>query len=100
MFFEREIAPRTSAAASASSTRPTTTCGSRKSSLRVRTAYTQSFNFNDIGRDGVASAGDDRVIPLLGIPTAVAAANPVATEVVTVDRPERFKTVEASMSSG
>jgi hypothetical protein len=65
---------------------------------RPHSLYTQSFNFNDIGTDGVANTGDDRVVSLLGIPTAVAAANPAATAVQTVDRPERFKTVEASIT--
>jgi hypothetical protein len=64
---------------------------------RPHSLYTQSFNFTDVGPDGVAGGGDDRVIPLLGIPTAVAQANPVATVVQTVDRPERFRTVEASI---
>jgi hypothetical protein len=59
--------------------------------------YTQPFNFTDVGNDGVAGGGDDRVIQLLGIPTAVAAANPALTRVVNVDAPGRYKTFEASV---
>jgi len=64
---------------------------------RPHSLYTQSFNFTDVGPDGVAGGGDDRVVPILGIPNAVAAANPSATRVVNVDAPARFKTVEASI---
>jgi Carboxypeptidase regulatory-like domain len=64
---------------------------------RPHSLYTQPFNFTDVGNDGVAGGGDDRVIQLLGIPTAVAQANPAATRVVNVDAPGRYKTFEASV---
>jgi Carboxypeptidase regulatory-like domain len=64
---------------------------------RPHSLYTQPFNFNDVGPDGVAGGGDDRVIQLLGIPPDVARANPATSVVMNVDRPERFRTVEASV---
>jgi hypothetical protein len=64
---------------------------------RPHSLYTQPFNFTDIGDDGVAGGGDDRVVQLLGIPTAVAAANQALTRVVNVDAPGRYKTFEGSI---
>jgi len=57
------------------------------------------FNFVDIGLDGVRGTSDDRSIPMVGLPSANAATNFPANQVV-MNLPNfgRYKTVEASLN--
>ena len=65
---------------------------------RGLSAYTAPFTFRDNGLDGVANTADDRVLNLLGFPTANAAQFPVTQYVTNVPQFSRYKTVEASMN--
>ncbi len=57
------------------------------------------FNFTDIGVDGVRGNADDKVIPMVGLPSANAATLFPATQVV-MNLPNfgRYKTVEVSLN--
>jgi hypothetical protein len=59
-------------------------------------AYTAPFNYNDIGPDGRANTGDDRVIQLLAIPTA--SLGPATSVVMTVPAIGRYDTFEIAGS--
>ncbi|MGQ0734840.1 MAG: hypothetical protein ACT4QD_14445, partial [Acidobacteriota bacterium] len=58
--------------------------------------YTSTFNFTDIGADGIRGTGDDRVIPLRAIPTASLGA--ATTVVQNVPAFGRYHTIELSSS--
>ena len=64
---------------------------------RPHSAYTQPFNFTDIGVDGIPGTADDRVITLYGIPVAQAAQFPVTNVIMNVPAFGRYRTVEASV---
>ncbi len=57
-------------------------------------AYTATFNYNDIGPDGVAGTGDDQVRQLRAIPNA--ALGPATQVVMTVPAIGRYHTFELS----
>jgi hypothetical protein len=64
-------------------------------------AYSASFPFRDVGVDGVANTSDDRIIELLGIPTANVSQFPTNQVVMNIPgegRYSRYKTVEASLT--
>jgi hypothetical protein len=64
---------------------------------RPHSAFTQPFNFVDIGEDGVRGTGDDRNLTFLGLPNALASQFPVTNVVMNVPSFARYKTVEASI---
>jgi hypothetical protein len=64
-------------------------------------AYSASFPFRDVGVDGVANTSDDRIIELLGIPTANVSQFPTNQVVMNIPgegRYSRYKTVEGSLT--
>jgi hypothetical protein len=65
---------------------------------RGLSAYTTPFNFTDIGVDGRAGTSDDRVIQMLGLPSALAANFPTTQVVMNVPRFSRYKTAEVSLN--
>jgi len=64
---------------------------------RPHSAFSQPFNFTDIGLDGVRGTSDDRVISLLGLPTALQAQFPVRNLVQNVPTFARYRTIETSV---
>ena len=65
--------------------------------LRVD-GYTVPFTYVDIGLDGRRGTGDDRNLPMLGLPSAQAANFPATTVVQNVPRFSRYKTIELSLN--
>ena len=65
--------------------------------LRVE-GYTVPFTYVDIGLDGRRGTGDDRNLPMLGLPSAQAANFPATTVVQNVPRFSRYKTIELSLN--
>ncbi len=66
---------------------------------RSASAFTVPFNFTDIGLDGVRGTGDDRVIQMLGLPSANAdTLFPNNQVVMNVGEYGRFKTIEVSIN--
>jgi hypothetical protein len=61
-------------------------------------SFTASFPFTDIGADGVRGTGDDRVLNLLGVPTAQLANFPLNQVVQNLPRESRYDTVELSLN--
>ncbi|MFN2447135.1 MAG: carboxypeptidase regulatory-like domain-containing protein [Vicinamibacterales bacterium] len=57
-------------------------------------AYTATFNYTDIGPDGISGTGDDQIIPLRAIPTAQL--GPATTIVMTVPALGRYHSVDLS----
>jgi hypothetical protein len=67
--------------------------------FRPPSAYTVPFNFTDIGLDGRRGTADDRVIQMLGLPSAGAATLfPTTTVVSNTEQYSRAKTVEVSLN--
>ena len=56
------------------------------------------FNFTDIGRDGIRGTSDDRVIPMVGLPSSRAAEFPARSVVMNLPTFGRYKTVEVSVN--
>jgi hypothetical protein len=59
-------------------------------------AYTVPFNFTDIGVDGRAGTADDKIIPMLGFPSAQAANFPLDQVVMNTPQSGEYKTFEVS----
>ena len=66
--------------------------------LRGLNAFTQPFDFTDIGVDGIRGTSDDRTIPMLGLPSSLAASFPTTTIVSNASRFSRAKTVELALT--
>ncbi len=64
---------------------------------RPISAYSVPFSFTDIGADGLANTGDEKILTLYGVPSAQAANFPVTNVVMNTGRFSRYKTVEASL---
>ena len=60
--------------------------------------YTVAFPFTDIGPDGRANTGDERILTLYGIPSALASTLSVAEQVTNTGELGRYKTFEASVN--
>jgi hypothetical protein len=67
--------------------------------FRPPSAYTVPFNFTDIGLDGRRGTSDDRVVQMLGLPSAEAATLfPTTTVVSNSGQYSRAKTAEVSLN--
>jgi hypothetical protein len=56
------------------------------------------FNFTDIGLDGVRGSSDDRVVPMLGLPSALASTLDVTQFVMNLPQFSRYKTFELALT--
>jgi hypothetical protein len=65
---------------------------------RGLSAYTVPFPFTDRGADNVVGSADDKVITLMGIPTANVGQFPTTQYVTNTDQSGRYKTYEVSMN--
>ena len=61
-------------------------------------AHGVPFNFTDIGVDGVRGTSDDRIIPMVGLPSARSAEFPATSVVMNTPQFGRYKTVEMSLN--
>ncbi len=66
--------------------------------LDAYTANGVPFSFTDIGVDGVRGTADDRVIPMVGLPSARASEFPAQSVVMNLPNYGRYKTVELSLN--
>ena len=66
--------------------------------VNVYTANGVPFNFTDIGVDGVRGNADDKVIPMVGLPSATASSFPSTQVVMNLPQFGRYKTVEVALN--
>jgi hypothetical protein len=66
--------------------------------FRASSAFTQPFNFTDIGIDGRSGTADDRIIQMLGLPSSQAGNFPTTRVVSNAGAYSRAKSVEVAMT--
>jgi hypothetical protein len=66
--------------------------------FRPPSAFTQPFNFTDIGLDGRRGTADDSTIQMLGLPSSQAGNFPTTTVVSNTGQYSRAKTVEVALT--